>query len=136
MHLRSSRVPRADAIWHSPVAFPDLPQSVAEASRFNCGSFDKAHDRVQRFWLQFQDPTSLILLDDRLKQLKELQKLVRPAMKDLFKGLWYSEPVLTSYFELVCRIQAAGSAQEVEDIDMTRRSLPGMDNGEGSLPQS
>ena len=62
------------------------------------------------FWLQFQDPTHGVVLGDKLKQLEELQKMARPAMEDMFRVLWRKEPVPTSYFELVRRLQE-GRAQ-------------------------
>ena len=43
-------------------------------------------------------------LNDQLKQLMELHRVVNLAMKDLIVQLWPSEPIPSSYFGLVKRL--------------------------------
>lgn len=86
-------------------AFSDLPHSAKEVCQFFNANPDAAYKQQKLFWLQFQDPARFVLLGDRLKQLEELQKVARPAMEDLCRALWRKDPVPTSYFRLVHRLQ-------------------------------
>lgn len=92
-------------MWRLPAAFPDLPRSAEEACQFFNANLDTADEQQKLFWLQFQDPARSVLLGDRLKQLEELQKMAQPTMDDLCRALWRKDPVPTSYFGLVRRLQ-------------------------------
>lgn len=76
-----------------PAAFPDLPHSAEEACQFFNANPDAADKQQKLFWLQFQDLARSVLLDHRLKQLEELQKMAWPAMEDHYNVLWRKDPI-------------------------------------------
>lgn len=101
-----SRVfPELTQVWGSPAAFSDLPQSAKEVCHFYSGSRDEAFEQGRLFWHQFQDPTRRVILEDKLKQLEELQRLARLAMEQVLMVLWWEDPITTTYFELSQRLQ-------------------------------
>lgn len=89
------------------MAFSDLPSSAARACHFYNGSRDTAHRQDRQFCLQFQDQKRSVVLEDKLKQLGELYKLVRPAMEEIFKVLWPEEVVPGNFFDLARHLREA-----------------------------
>ena len=53
---------------------------------------------------QFQDVSHPIILRNKLKQISELQVLVRIDMKSVFEMLWPREELLDNFFDLVVRL--------------------------------
>jgi hypothetical protein len=92
-------------VWHSPGTFADLPKSAADAARFFTAQEGRAEQRL--FWVKFQAPEHPSLLNNQMKQLMELHRMVEPVMKDLCIKLWPSEPLPSSYFGLVQRLYDA-----------------------------
>src|SRR6187399_2908672 len=59
------------------------------------------------FWLQFNAPKHLVPLNDHMKELVELDNMAGLAMKDLIVRLWPADPIPSSYFGLVKRLNEA-----------------------------
>ena len=65
------------------------------------------------FWSQYLGIEHPMPLSDQLKQLVELHKAAKLAMKDLIVRLWPVEPMPSSYFGLVKRLVSACPQLEV-----------------------
>ena len=85
----------------------DLPRSSSDASRYFAAL---PGDSVEKaFWAQFQAPEHPPLLNNQMKQLMELHHAAWPVMEDICINLWPQEPLPTSFFGLVQRLQDASS---------------------------
>ena len=73
-------------IWSSQGAFTDLPRSVSDAAEF-CRAKEGSSTK-KLFWSQYLGPEHLVPFSDQLKQLAELHKAAKLAMKDLIVRLW------------------------------------------------
>ena len=65
------------------------------------------------FWSQYLGPEHPVPFSNQLKQLVELHKVAKLAMKDLIVWLWPAEPIPSSYFGLVKRLVSACPRLEV-----------------------
>jgi hypothetical protein len=83
----------------------DLPRSASDACHYYGSRKGDAEQKA--FWAQFQVPSHPPLLNDQMKQLMELYRMARPAMEDLCINLWPTEPLPSSYFGLIQRLQSA-----------------------------
>lgn len=63
------------------------------------------HGPTRSFWLQFQDPTRHAALGEKVQQLGELSKFVRPAMEEIFKVLSPGESLPDNSFDLLRSLQ-------------------------------
>ena len=74
-----------------------------------CQHFGGRDDTAEQksFWMQFQEAARPQLLGDQLKQLAELHRTAKSALEDLCIVLWPSDPLPTSFFGLVHRLQGA-----------------------------
>ena len=88
---------------------------MEDACQYLGGRDDAAEQKA--FWMQFQDAARPQLLGDQLKQLAELHRTTKPALEDLCIALWPSDPLPTSFFGLVQRLQRA-----VTQVELWKRS--------------
>ena len=86
-------------IWSSPGAFADLPHNISDATEFYRAEEGSSTDKL--FWSQYIGAEHPMPLSDQLKQLVELHKAAKLAMKDLIVRMWPGEPLPSSYFGLV-----------------------------------
>ena len=86
-------------IRSSPGAFADLPRSVSAAAAFYRAEEGSSTEKV--FWSQYSEAGHPVPLSDQLKQLVELHKVAKQAMKGLIVRLWPREAMPGSYFGLV-----------------------------------
>ena len=70
------------------------------------------------FWSQYLAPQHPVPLSDQLKQLVELHRVAKLAMKDLTIRLWPAEAIPCSYFGLVKRLVNA-----CPRLDVIKRSV-------------
>ena len=70
------------------------------------------------FWSQFLALEYPVPFTDQLKQLVELHKAVKLALKDLIIRLWPAEAIPSSYFGLVKRLVSA-----CPRLDIAKRSV-------------
>ena len=68
-------------VWSSPGAFVDLPKSAADATQYFRAQEGNSTEKL--FSSQYLVPEHPKLLNDQLKQLMELHRVVGLAMKDL-----------------------------------------------------
>ena len=68
-------------IWSSPGAFADLPHSVADAAEFFRAEEGISTEKL--LWSQYLAPEDPVPFSDQLKQLVELHRVAKLAMKDL-----------------------------------------------------
>ena len=92
-------------IRSSPGAFADLTSSVSDAAEFYRAEEGSSMEKL--FWSQYIGTEHLMPFSDQLKQLIELHKATKLAMKDLIVRLWPAEPLPSSYFSLVKRLVSA-----------------------------
>ena len=92
-------------IRSSPGAFADLPRSVSDAAAFYRAEEGSSTEKV--FWSQYAEAEHPVPLSDQLKQLVELHKVAKQAMKGLIVRLWPGEAMHGSYFGLVRRLVEA-----------------------------
>ena len=86
-------------VWSSPGAFADLPRSIANAAKFFHAKEGISMEKL--LWSQYLAPEYQAPLSDEMKQLTELHRVARLAMKDIIVRLWPAEPIPSSYFGLV-----------------------------------
>ena len=98
-------------IRSSPGAFTDLPRSVSDAATFYRAEEGSSTEKV--FWSQYAEAGHPVPLSDQLKQLVELHKAAKQAMKGLLVRLWHGEALLGSYFGLARRLVEACPRIEV-----------------------
>ena len=79
-------------IRSSPGAFADLPRSVSDAAAFYRAEEGSSMEKV--FWSQYAEAGHPVPLSDQLKQLVELHKAAKQAMKGLIVRLWPKRPCL------------------------------------------
>src|SRR4051812_18902228 len=112
-------------IRSSPGAFADLPRSVSDAAAFYRAEEGSSTEKV--FWSQYAEVGHPMPLSNQLKQLVELHKVAKQAMKGLLIRLWPGEALLGSYFGLVRRLVEACPRLEVFKrsvcIEGARRAL-------------
>ncbi|XBI30574.1 hypothetical protein VPH35_054292 [Triticum aestivum] len=92
-------------------AFVDLPRSVSDAAAFYRAEEGSLTEKV--FWSQYAEAGHPVPLSDQLKQLVELHKAAKQAMKGLIGMLWPGEVLPLSYFGLVRRLVDACPRLEV-----------------------
>ena len=68
-------------IWSSPRAFVDLSRSVSDAAEFFQAEEGSSTEKL--FWSQYLAPEHPVPFSDQLKQLVELHRVAKLAMKDL-----------------------------------------------------
>ena len=112
MCLRPSSIPRADATL-ACVRRLLGPSSERGGGLPVLRRACRPAEQQKAFWLQFQDPARPQVFGDKLKQLAELQRAAKPAMEDLCKALWPRDPLPTSFFGLVRRLQGAGAQADL-----------------------
>lgn len=95
----------------SPGVFAELPHSVSDAAQFYQAEERRSTEKL--FWSQYQAPEHLVPFADQLKQLIELHRAAKLAMKDLIIRLWPAEVIPISYFRLVKRLVSACPRLEV-----------------------
>ena len=98
-------------VWSSPGAFADLPRSVSDAAEFY-----RAEDRSSTeklFWSQYTGTEHPMPLGDQLKQLVELHKAAKQAMRGLIVRMRPGVPLSGSYFGLVRQLVEACPRLEV-----------------------
>ena len=109
----------------SPGAFTDLPRSVLDAVEFYQAEEGSSMEKL--FWAQYTGTEHPMPLSDQLKQLVELHKAAKQAMKGFIVRLWPGEALLGSYFGLVRRLVDACPRLEVIKrsicIEGARRAL-------------
>ena len=98
-------------IRSSPGAFADLPRSVSDAAAFYRAEEGSSTEKV--FWSQYAEAGHPVPLSDQLKQLVELHKAAKQAMKGLIVRLWPRGALPGSYFGLVWRLVGACPRLEV-----------------------
>src|SRR3954470_19975090 len=112
-------------IRSSPGAFFDLPRSASAAAAFYRAEEDSSTESV--FWSQYSEVGHPVPLSDQLKQLVELHKAAKQAMKGLLIRLWPGEALPGSYVGLVRRLVEACPRLEVIKrsvcIEGARRAL-------------
>ncbi|KAI4987380.1 hypothetical protein ZWY2020_020180 [Hordeum vulgare] len=89
-------------VWHSPIAFADLPKSVADATRHYASQ--EADAELWLFRAQFQAPKQPLLVSDLLQHLMELHRMAELGMKDRCIKLWPTKMLSSSYFSLVWKM--------------------------------
>ena len=82
--------------------FAELPCSISDAAQFYRAEERNTTDKL--FWSQYLAPNYPVPFADQLKQLIELHKAAELAMKDMVIRLWPAEPIPSSYFGLVRRL--------------------------------
>ena len=85
--------------------FTELPRSISDAAQFYRAEERETADKL--FWSQYLTPNYPVPFADQVKQLIELHKAAKLAMKDLIIRLWPAEPIPSSYFGLVKRLVSA-----------------------------
>ena len=88
-------------IRSSPGAFANLPRSVSDAAEFFRAKEGSSTEKL--FWTQYLAPEHPVPFTDQLKQLVELHKVAKLAMKDLIIQLWPAEAMPDIYFGLMKR---------------------------------
>ena len=83
----------------------ELPHSISDAAQFYRAEERNTADKL--FWSQYLASNYPVPFVDQLKQLIELHKAAKLAMKDLIIRLWPAEPIPSSYFGLVKRLVSA-----------------------------
>ena len=86
-------------IRSSPGAFADLPRSVSDASAFYRAEEGSSTEKV--FWSQYAAAGHLVPLSDQLKQMVELHKAAKQAMKGFIVRLWPGDALPNNFFSLV-----------------------------------
>ena len=89
-------------IWSSPGAFADLPRSISDATEFYRAEDGSSMEKL--FWSQYTRAEHPMPLSDQLKQLVELHRAAKVAMKDFIVRMWPGEPLPDSYFGLIKRM--------------------------------
>ena len=92
-------------MWRSAEAFADLPRSAADAGRYY--GAQEGHATERAFWLQFQAPSHPEMLNDQMKQLMELLRMVRLVLQDVSANLWLTEALPTSLFGFFTHLREA-----------------------------
>lgn len=92
-------------IWSSPRAFVDLLRGMSDAAEFY--QAEEGSSTKKLFWSQYLAPEHPVPFSDQLKQLVELHRAAKLAMKDLIIRLWSVEAIPSSYFGLVKRLVSA-----------------------------
>ena len=85
-----------------PGAFADLPRSASDAAEFFRAREGNSTEKL--FWAQYAVPEHPVPFADQLKQLVELPRVAKLAMKDLIIRLWPAEAIPSSYFGLMKRL--------------------------------
>lgn len=93
-------------LWRSIEAFTELFRSASHAGCHY--ATQDGHSMERSFWQKFQTPSHPPLINDQTKKLMQLYCMVKPAIEDLCVHLWLVEPLPTSFFGLVARLQDAG----------------------------
>ena len=86
-------------IWSSPRAFADLPRNISDVVEFFRAEEGGSTEKL--FWSQYLAPEHPLPFSNQLKQLVELHRVAKLAMKDLIIRLWPAEAIPSSYFGLV-----------------------------------
>ena len=98
----------------SPGAFADLPHSVSNAAAFYRAEEGSSMEKV--FWSQYAEAEHPVPLSDQLKQLVELHKAAKQAMKGLIGRLWPDRPAMAwggHAWELLWAGEAAGGCMSM-----------------------
>ena len=85
--------------------FEELPHNISDAAQFYRAEEKRTAEKL--FWSQYLVLNYPVPFADQLKQLVELHKAVKLAMKDLIIRLWPAEPIPSSYFGLMKRLVSA-----------------------------
>ena len=115
-HKMPGLKPRVLRIRSSPGAFADLPCSVADAVEFFRAEEGSSTEKL--FWSQYLAPEHPVPFSGQLKQLVELHRVTKLAMKDLIIWLWPAKAIPSSYFGLVKRLVNA-----CPRLDVIKRSV-------------
>ena len=86
-------------VQSSPGAFADLPRSISDAAEFYRAEEGSSMEKL--FWSQYTGSEHPMPLSDQLKQLVELHRAAKVAMKDFIVRMWPGETLPTSYFGLI-----------------------------------
>ena len=98
-------------IQRSPGAFADLPRPISDAAEFYRA--EEGSSTKKLFWSQYAGTEHQMPLSDQLKQLVELHRAAKVAMKDFIVRMWPGEPLPASYFGLIKRMVDACPRLEV-----------------------
>ena len=82
-------------IRSSPGAFVDLPCSVSDAAEFFRAEEGSSMEKL--FWFQYTGTEHLMPLSDQLKQLVELHKAAKQAMKGFIVRMWPGDALPNSW---------------------------------------
>ena len=77
-------------IRSSPGAFADLPRSISDAAEFYRAEEGSSTEKL--FWSQYAGAEHPMPLSDQLKQLIELHRAAKVAMKDFIVWMWPGKP--------------------------------------------
>lgn len=94
----------------SPGAFAHLPRSASDAAYYRA---EEGSSTEKVFWSQYAEAGHLVPLSDQLKQMVELHKVAKQAIKGLIVRLWPGEALPGSYFGMVRRLVDACPRLEV-----------------------
>ena len=83
----------------SPGAFADLPCSVSDAAKYYQAEEGSSTEKL--FWSQYTGTEHPMPVSDQLKQLVELHKAAKQAMRGLIVRMWSGDSLPNSYFGLV-----------------------------------
>ncbi|XBI93842.1 hypothetical protein VPH35_030602 [Triticum aestivum] len=100
--------------WSPADAYADLANSTADAAKFFEGQGDKEVEKL--FWSQFNAPTRLLPLNEKVAAVAELHRLSGLAIRSVIDHLWLNGPKPDNYFGLVQQFLGA-----VSRIDAMRR---------------
>ena len=98
-------------IRSSPGAFADLSCSVSDAAQFYQAEEGSSTEKL--FWSQYTGTEHPMPVSDKLKQLVELHKAAKHAMKGFIVRMWPGDTLPNSYFSLVRRFVDACPRLEV-----------------------
>ena len=96
-----------DRRWSPADTYADLVKSTADAAKFFEDQNDKEVEKL--FWSQFNAPTRLLSLSERMAAVAELHRLSGLAMQFVIDHLWPKGPKPDSYFGLVQQFLGAVS---------------------------
>ena len=98
-------------IRSSPGAFVDLPRSLSDAAQFYQAEDGSSTEKL--FWSQYAEAEHPVPMSDQLKQMVELHKAAKQAMKGFIVRMWPGDALPNSYFGLVRRLVDACPRLEV-----------------------
>ena len=95
----------------SPGAFADLPCSVSDAAKYYQAEEGSSTEKL--FWSQYTGTEYPMPVSDQLKQLVELHKAAKQAMRGLIVRMWPGNSLPNSFCGLVRRLVDACPRLEV-----------------------